>query len=282
MAAKKNAPAKKRAARSPKKLSARQREDIYVLEMAKHGNGARAARAAGFSEAGARYQSRDYLQREDIRNRITEAHRTAVEVAGSDVAKIMRDLDDIANADSNDLIQLHRVCCRFCHGYEFRQQFTLNEERARRETHRQEVEKARRILAKADEVSLDAIAEDDPRLPLFETSGGQYDGTKDPNPRCPECWGQGTERVVIQDTRDINPRSRRLLAGVKMTNTGLEVKMHDQMAARQMLGRASGMFKDSVKVSGTGPNGEVVHQHAAVAELFALAAGADTGPARAD
>ena len=140
----------------------------------------------------------------------------------------------MATADVNELVQYRRHCCRFCYGKQHRYQWTDAEfERA-------EIEAKNRSYPK-------------PEAP----GGVGYDRSKDPNPSCPECMGQGTGEVFATDTRRVSPEARALYAGVKVSRDGLEIKVHDQMRALELVGKHIGMFKDKVEHSGevktTGP-----------------------------
>ena len=63
--------------------------------------------------------------------------------------------------------------------------------------------------------------------------------------------------MFAQDTRTASPEARQLYAGAKVGRDGLEIKIHDQMRALELVGKHIGMFKDKVEHSGeiknTGP-----------------------------
>jgi hypothetical protein len=82
-----------------------------------------------------------------------------------------------------------------------------------------------------------------------EQGGTGYDPRKDPNPKCPECFGEGEEKAFPKDTRDLSPEARRLYAGVKVTKEGLEIKMHSQSEARKLIAQHLGMLGQNVKHS---------------------------------
>lgn len=259
----------------PKRRSAQQREAIYVAEYVKDGNGSRAAVCAGYSPHSARYASRDLLARPDIRDAIDKLAAEKVEKVGLEVEQIMHDLNDMARADANELIQLRRGACRYCHGLGHRYHRTPRE---REEALADFEEMKRKLLREAEtEVEKEAIK----RAPFDEAGGVGYDPRKDPHRDCPECFGDGEQRIVAMDTRDLSPAARKLYAGVKVTKEGFEIKTHDAAAARMALARAKGMFK--LEVTGKG-GGAITHTHehsvAAILQDIALS-GADTGIGKA-
>lgn len=78
---------------------------------------------------------------------------------------------------------------------------------------------------------------------LFDEGGGVgFNATRDPHPDCPECFGEGVGRAIAKDTRQLSPGAKALYAGVKVTKEGLEIKMHDKMAALSKIGQHLGMF----------------------------------------
>lgn len=147
----------------------------------------------------------------------------------------------IACADPNELIELRRPCCRFCHGKSFRYQRTPGE-----------MEAARAAFAqKAAALPVGAA------MPAFDEQGGiGFDARKDPHPHCPECFGEGAAVAHPKDTRKLSASARRLYAGVKVTKDGLEIKMRDQDAALLNVAKHIGMLTH--KHEHSGPDGEPI------------------------
>lgn len=79
-----------------------------------------------------------------------------------------------------------------------------------------------------------------------------YKWRQPPHPDCPRCDGLGRTRTVIRDTTDLSPGGRALFAGVKETQHGVEIKMHDQMAALVNVAKHLGMFPNKVELAGKG------------------------------
>jgi phage terminase small subunit len=123
--------------------------------------------------------------------------------------------------------------------------------------------------------------EQPPPFTAFDTAGGEgFNPKRDPNPSCPECWGDGDQRVVFKDTRDLSPAARLLFAGVEQTQNGLKVRTHSQPDALVNIGKHLGMF--AKKVEHSGPDGGPIQQeHRAMGDLLDMIEGSDTGPGAA-
>jgi phage terminase small subunit len=78
-----------------------------------------------------------------------------------------------------------------------------------------------------------------------------HNSVRDPDPMCSSCKGQGIGRVITGDTTKLSPAGLALYAGIKTTKDGIEIKMHDQMAALEKLGRHLGLFDPKNAVGST-------------------------------
>jgi phage terminase small subunit len=216
-----------------------ERIELFCLEYVKHFRGSEAARAVGVSHASARSWACRALARPEVAERIEQLkaeRRQTLKLEADDVA---RRLALVATADPNDLVEFRRQCCRYCWGLGFGYQRTDGAFRAAKMRHGMELKRMR-------EIGADLVGE----LPEFDAQGGPgFDATRDPNPECPECHGQGEGVPFFHDTRDLNPAARALYAGVKVTKDGLEVRMHDPMRAAELLGRHLGMFTEKLEVN---------------------------------
>lgn len=254
--AKKSAPKKPQQARKPS------REDLFVLEYMKDLNGRQAAIRAGYSERSARQTASDLLAEPVVQEKVMKAMEERAALTKIEAADVVTRLWGIATADARDLIELHRSCCRFCWGKGHRFQRTPREMESDRAEH-----EARAAAALAEGKT----------LPPFSEAGGLgYNPKNDPHPDCPECFGDGVERVVPKDTRDLPPAARLLYAGVKTTQHGLEIKTHDQLGALRDVGRHHGIFKDKVEVTGKN-GGPLKHAHQTVKDILDDIDGAGTG-----
>jgi phage terminase small subunit len=150
--------------------------------------------------------------------------------------RLLQSFTFTAYADPRELVEHFRGACRFCHGKFNRWQYTAGEwdQIITKHSERQErAEDEGRTLPKAPD----------------EKGGTGYDLKADPNPDCPECGGLGMGRTVVKDTRHLSPAALALYAGVKEGKDGIEVKMHDQMRARDTLAKIRKMFEDGTQVN---------------------------------
>jgi len=143
-------------------------------------------------------------------------------------------LIETAAADPNELIGLRVGCCRFCHGDNHRYQWREREYLEACDA----VEKRNAHPKRTGEEE-----------PLPDPAGGfDYDHTRAPHDECPECRGEGVERIVARDTTKLSRGARMLYRGVKQTRNGIEVVLADQDKALQDAIRILGGFTDTVDV----------------------------------
>lgn len=143
---------------------------------------------------------------------------------------------DIATADPNEIIHLRRVCCRHCFGIDHQYQW-INEQE-----YQQAVQAAYKAAREADK---------EPVIPS-DSGGYGFDRLLRPHPKCPYCRGEGHEEVHIEDTRNLSPKAKLLYAGIKQTNSGIEIKFQDQGKALENVAKHLGMFIEKTEVSGPG------------------------------
>lgn len=142
----------------------------------------------------------------------------------------------VAYADPNELVEHRRGACRYCYGRLHRYQFTAGEWERDLEAHEAKREK----LIEADKP--------DPG-PLDTKGGVGFDRRREPNYDCPECGGIGKGEMVLKDTRNLSPAALALYAGAKQTKDGLEIVMHSQDKARDILTKIRKMYDDNTSVT---------------------------------
>lgn len=217
---------------SPAKAKREARLDLFIAEYLVDLNGRRAAIEAGYSPDSARCQASKLLALPDVQERVAQAMVERATRTSITSDRVLERLWGIATADPRELIELHRGCCRYCWGEGNRYQRTPRE---------------------LDEARMEYQALDDAeraRTPDPDEQGGiGYNPKRDPNPACPECFGDGVERVMPKDTRDLSPTARLLYAGVKQTQHGLQILTHDQKGALVDIGKHLGLFREKFEVS---------------------------------
>ena len=221
------------------------RVDVFVAEYLVDLNGRQAAIRAGYSPQSARQTASELLATPEVQAKVQAAMDERAARVGITADDVVKGFRAIAEADPRELIELHRVCCRYCWGKGHKFQRTPRE-----------MEEAKAAHA-ADNAKL--VAEGKAPRKFSEAGGTGYNPKNDPHPDCPECFGDGVERVIAKDTRDLSPSARRLYAGVKTTQHGLEIKMHGQTEALINIGKHLGIFKEKVELTGK-DGGPLTHQ----------------------
>lgn len=74
----------------------------------------------------------------------------------------------------------------------------------------------------------------------------------DPDPECESCSGEGVAMPWIADTRRLSPAARALFAGIKQTKDGVQVLMHDKVAALVNVAKIIGAFEEDNRQKGSG------------------------------
>lgn len=215
-------------------LTPRQRR--FVTEFVRCGEATKAARLAGYSHANADEIGPKMMKRPWIKAAIdaqldAQEQRTLISSDG-----ILRRLFDIATADPGELIRWEITACRYCHGIDH--EFQWRDEREFEKAYASALAEANIIAAKRKQA--------EPDLSGLPTDRGGY-GFKpnlEPHEDCPHCAGRGDGRAVIADLNSVSPQARKLYAGMKITKEGIEIKMHDQMAALDKIAKHLGMYGD--------------------------------------
>lgn len=205
-------------------------EQRFIIEYLKDYNATQAGLRAGLSAISARTAAQRLLKRPHVKAAIAAAEKERmgrVQIAADD---ILRALHGAAFTDPNEIVQVRRGCCRHCYGIEHRYQYT----------DQRELNRARN----------DHLTSDLGLVEEFEHGGIGFDPTLEPDEDCPQCGGDGGAYVHVADTRNLSPGARALYAGAKQTKDGIEVKMHSQEKARELLMRHMGMLNDKLELTG--------------------------------
>lgn len=224
------------------------KQAAFVREYLVDLNATQAAIRAGYSARTANEQAARLLANVSVAAAIERAMAQRAERTEITQDMVLERWWQIATADPNEVIQFRRTCCRYCHGKKFEYQWVDEQEFAQalmsvRLTN--EAEKAKKKPA--------------PPLALPSDDGGfGFVRSDPPHPQCPKCRGEGTPDVYAHDTRLLKGSARLLYAGVKVTQSGFEMKVHDQMAALDKVARHLGMYKDRVEVEVTDETSKIL------------------------
>ncbi|EPJ5334036.1 terminase small subunit [Enterobacter cloacae] len=180
-------------------LTAQQR--IFVAEYLKDNNATRAAIRAGYSKKTAREQSSRLLSNVKVARAIARQQKASIARTLGSADEVLEQMWQLATFDANQLSQYRRGACRYCWGFGHQYQW--------------------RDAVEFEEKRLEAV-ERDRREP--EDSGGYgYDHTREANPECPRCNGDGIGQPYFPDTRKLPAASRLAYSGVKVGKNGVEI-----------------------------------------------------------
>ncbi|WP_051257065.1 terminase small subunit [Brevundimonas aveniformis] len=215
-------------------LSIKQR--LFVLEYLKDLNATQAAIRAGYSLKTAYSQGQRLLKNVEVSTVIARLAREREERIIGEADDVLRRLWQQFQADPREVVTVRRDACRFCHGERHKYQFTQPEWDLALEAHEGELESARRE-------GLDRARWPVPPNPR---GGVGFDPRKRPAGDCPGCHGRGVAVLWLADLDDLSPGASRLVAGVKQTRDGIEVKLVDQMKVTELLARHHGLTREAV------------------------------------
>lgn len=207
------------------------RQALFVREYLVDMNGTQAAIRAGFSPNCAGVTASQLLKTHKIRAALNALQAERIARLDIDADELVKHWHGLLRANQNSITQYRRVPCRHCWGKNFGYQYTPGE--FQRATVAWAEKRAKMLERSKGEVDIGEFAGVD---------GDWYYKLRDPNPECPECFGDGVGETFIPDTRNLSGADLALYAGVKETREGIEVKTHSQERAAEYLGRVLGVF----------------------------------------
>jgi len=170
----------------------------------------------------------DVAKRPHVAARIAELRQIAAERTAIPALEVrIREQRELETADPTEIIGIHWGACRHCYGADHAYQWSDDMEYA------QACDEAVKV-----------------RQPLPDMSGGfGFTPVRDPVDTCTRCYGVGVQRPYVVDTRKLSGPAKRLYKGIKIKGNGdIEVLLHDQQKATDMLNRIQGAYKDGSAV----------------------------------
>jgi len=222
--------------RGPKTSRMRQ----FALEYMRDKNATQAAIRAGYSCKSAHVRGAELLRDARVRA-VVAAHETELSKRiGMEVEEYARRTLDLALADVQSIVQIRRVCCRYCHSVDpLRPQLKPSEWQSATAAH--------------ERACVRAQAAGRPKPTPLIPPTDWFDVRKPPNPECLECRGEGEPVLHIADSRPLKGAECRLFRGVEIRKGNIKVTLLDQHAAWVNYGRIIGAFKsDSAMASAAG------------------------------
>lgn len=207
----------------------------FVEEYCKDRNGTQAAIRAGYSsnEDTAGVTAARLLSDARVQALIAEQMAKVSQEAVVEAADVLREWVALATADPSKIMHVRRVNCRYCHGVEHLYQWNARE------------------YAEACDAALRPAKRGEEPAPLPDCGGGfGWRHNAEPHPHCPECNGEGHEDIFFADTESLTGPERKLIAGVKRTKDGLEIKMRDQDGALLNIAKYLGLLVEKRELTG--------------------------------
>jgi len=204
-------------------------EWMFVALVTANGNAAQAYRDSHPNYTGKRASELAFQlgKRAHIKAAIREATEKAKQAMELSREMVRTDIINVLSADPRELFNVQQGACRHCHGVDHQWQRTKGE--FERDRHQAEMKQE-----------------------SFDPKGGiGYDAYADPHPDCPECNGQGEQRIKLTDTRLLSTETAALLQSIEQTKNGIKITTRSKDAAREAAARLLGMNKDTVKVTTT-------------------------------
>jgi phage terminase small subunit len=204
------------------------RHEAFVRHYLIHGNASRAYREAGYRDGpGTRQSAHRLLTSAYIHTRISEERQKILAALDVKVLNVFDRFKAIAFGDAAAITEYVTGACRYCHGMDHRYHW---------KTHREFSDAMQVYIGKGKLHHTIYAAPDD-------EGGYGYRFSAAPYPDCPECDGEGEFKVRFKDTRLMTDDERKLFAGVKETQNGIEFKLNDQMGALKELAKRIGFYE---------------------------------------
>lgn len=199
-------PAQKKMRTAQKEKSADELVDIqlsakvkrFIAEYLKDNNATAAAARAGYSDPN---YGRQLITNPNVAQAIAQQQKASIVRALGSADEVLEQMWQLATFDANQLSQYRRGACRYCWGFGHQYQW--------------------RDMVEFEEKRLEALERKN-REPV-DVGGYGYDHTREPNPECPRCNGDGIGQPYFPDTRKLPAASRLAYSGVKVGKNGVEI-----------------------------------------------------------
>ncbi|WP_324271198.1 terminase small subunit [Enterobacter hormaechei] len=170
----------------------------FIAEYLKDNNATAAAARAGYSDQN---YGRQLITNPNVAQVIAQQQKASIARTLGGADEVLAQMWQLATFDANQLSQYRRGACRYCWGFGHQYQW--------------------RDMVEFEEKRLEA-KERDKREPV-DVGGYGYDHTREPNPGCPRCNGDGIGQPYFPDTRKLSPVAALAYSGVKVGKNGVEI-----------------------------------------------------------
>lgn len=170
----------------------------FIAEYLKDNNATAAAARAGYSDPN---YGRQLITNPNVAQAIAQQQKASIVRTLGSADEVLEQMWQLATFDANQLSQYRRGACRYCWGFGHQYQW--------------------RDMVEFEEKRLEAT-ERDKREPV-DVGGYGYDHTREPNPACPRCNGDGIGQPFFADTRKLPATAALAYSGVKLGKNGVEI-----------------------------------------------------------
>ncbi|HFU1098956.1 TPA: terminase small subunit [Enterobacter hormaechei] len=170
----------------------------FIAEYLKDNNATAAAARAGYSDPN---YGRQLIANPNVAQAIAQQQKASIARTLGSADEVLAQMWQLATFDANQLSQYRRGACRYCWGFGHQYQW--------------------RDMVEFEEKRLEAL-ERKSREPA-DVGGYGYDHTREPNPGCPRCNGDGIGQPYFVDTRKLSPVAALAYSGVKLGKNGVEI-----------------------------------------------------------
>ena len=196
---------------------------------------------AGYNKYSATKSSMNPFKHVNVRRAISEKIKPSFDRQGISFEENFKFVSSIAYGDVNELVEIRRCNCRYCHGVMNKYQWTESEYQNKLE---EEVLKFKEIK-KINQILSQSELEDFGFVPPSCDGGFGFDKWNDPDETCIECNGHGVERVYIHPQYISHP----LYAGAEIDKNGnIKINIRNQDNALKLLSQLAGFLVERVEI----------------------------------
>lgn len=223
---------------NPFDLLTQQQRTLVVTYLETGGDKTAAKKAAGLE-----YSGKDPFRAVNVRRAINHAMRPSFDKAGITFEKHLEYVANIAYGDPSEVAEIVKVNCRYCHGLNHEYQWTDMEFRDRLNKDIREFKAANAIKGVITQQELEDIHG---FIPLSCEGGFGFDPWGEPDPMCPECGGEGVDKIRVHESATRHP----LFAGVSYDkNSNMIVRFRNQDQALEHVSKLLGFLTEKVEVT---------------------------------
>lgn len=196
---------------------------------------------AGYNRYSATKSSMNPFKHINVRRAISERLKPTFDKAGITFDEHFKFVSAIAYGDVNELVEVRRCNCRYCHGILNKYQWTEPEYLSKLEEEVNKFKQLKDIRGVVNQSELEDLG----FIPPACDGGFGFDRWGDPDLSCPHCGGHGEARVYIHPQYLSHP----LYAGAEIDKNGnIKINVRNQDNALKLLSQLAGFLVEKVEI----------------------------------